>query len=53
MTIYKCDLCQKELTDKKDQVYISQGYILRGHYLCSTCGKPVLDFMGKHQFLEV
>lgn len=52
MTIYKCDLCQKELTDKKDQVYISQWYILRGHHLCGECGKPLLTFMEQHQLLE-
>jgi len=49
MTIYKCDLCQIGIADKKDRVYVSQWYIVRGHYLC---GKPVLDFMAQHQFLE-
>lgn len=52
MTIYKCNLCQIGIADKKDRVYVSQWYIVRGHYLCGTGGKPVLYFMAQHQLLE-
>lgn len=49
MRITKCDLCKKSI--KGDAVNAGVGFYSRAE-LCLSCGKPVLDFLKKHKFVE-
>jgi DNA-directed RNA polymerase subunit RPC12/RpoP len=51
MTVYKCDICKKEIKDKKSDITISQ--YLRSNIFCAKCAKPVTSFLEKHKLLEV
>lgn len=47
MTIHKCDICMKEIDLKKGSVNLGNNGYFSTYFLCSKCGKPVLDFMKK------
>lgn len=50
MDIKKCDLCQKEIKDRKK--YVSVRFIYDWTELCDDCGAPVLKFLQKNKFLN-
>jgi len=50
MNISKCDICKKAI--KGDTVRAGIG-ILREKDFCLRCGKPVLDFLRKHKFINI
>jgi len=52
MTITKCDICKKDITDEKPTVFVSDGHRLNGSVLCAVCGEPILAFMKKHHLLK-
>jgi len=49
MNISKCDICKKKL--KGDPVRAGIG-IFREKDFCFDCGKPILDFLKKHKFIN-
>jgi rRNA maturation endonuclease Nob1 len=49
MNIQKCDICKKSLKD--DPVRAGIG-ILKEKDFCLNCGKPILDFLKKHKFIN-
>lgn len=49
MNLTKCDICKKGI--KGDPVMAGMGYFV-GNDFCSKCGKPVLDFLKKHKFIN-
>lgn len=49
MNIQKCDICKKKL--KGDPVKAGVGYFGREDF-CFKCGKPILDFLKKHKFIN-
>ena len=50
MTVYKCDICKKEIKDEKSDVTVSQ--YLRSNIFCANCAKPIAIFLKKHKLLE-
>ncbi len=50
MNITKCDICKKEVKDKK---YVSAGV---GWFpkieACYECGAPIVEFLRKHKIIE-
>lgn len=50
MLVFKCDLCKKEIKDRKKLIKV--GINFPEFCLCSACGKPVLDFLKKNKLLE-
>ena len=47
MRVTKCDLCKKNISG--GPIVAGVGY-LRNKEFCGKCGKPVLDFLKKHDF---
>lgn len=50
MNIKKCDLCEKEIEDRKN--YVSVRFIYKWTELCEDCGAPVLRFLKKNKFID-
>ena len=51
MYIEKCDLCKKELKDRK-HVKIGYGSLFPNRALCDRCSKPILVFLKKNKLFE-
>ncbi|MFA4975507.1 MAG: hypothetical protein WC839_00830 [Candidatus Paceibacterota bacterium] len=49
MNIQKCDICKKNLKD--ESVKAGFGFYSSKDF-CLNCGKPVLDFLKKHKFID-
>ena len=49
MNTIKCDICKKVI--KGDPVKAGVG-IFRNKDFCLNCGKPVIDFLRKHKFID-
>ena len=49
MYVMKCDICKKKLKD--DPIRAGFGYFV-GNDFCSKCGKPLIDFLKKHKFIN-
>lgn len=49
MNLTKCDICRKSI--KGDPVKAGIGFFGREDF-CLKCGKPVLDFLKKHKFIN-
>ena len=49
MNIRKCDICKKGI--KGDPIKAGVGFWGREDF-CLNCGKPVLDFLKKHKFID-
>ncbi len=46
MTIYKCDMCGKDITTANDVVKVAvRTYGFLASESCASCGKPVVLFM--------
>jgi hypothetical protein len=52
MLIHKCELCKKEIG--REEPFVTLGYKSSiGHLsLCSACGRPVLNFLKRHELIE-
>ena len=49
MNITKCDICKKNLKDES----VRAGFSFFGAKdFCLSCGKPILDFLKKHKFIN-
>ncbi len=48
MTIYKCDICKKEIKGEE----ISIRHTFKSCMLCERCAKPVAAFLKKHKLLQ-
>ena len=44
MTIYKCDICKKQIKDNQE---ISIYERFHKSLLCLDCGKPIINFLKK------
>ena len=49
MNLTKCDICKKKL--KGDPVQAGIGFF-RNKDFCLSCGKPIVDFLKKHKFIN-
>ncbi len=49
MRITKCDICKKNISG--EPVMAGASYF-RNKEFCGKCGRPVLDFLIKHKFVE-
>lgn len=45
MLVTKCDICKKEVKDRKQVVFA--GIYLSQNSFCEKCGKPVVKFLNK------
>ena len=52
MTMEKCDICKKEIKDRKQKVSASHGGYLQHFEFCADCGKPIEKFLKKHKLLK-
>jgi len=50
MLITKCDLCKREIKDKKEMVTAGVGWDL--YSLCPRCGKPIVALLRKRKLLQ-
>jgi hypothetical protein len=51
MNIEICDICKTKITNKQT-VRAGFGGVFKSRRFCMACGKPVLDFLQKHGFLQ-
>jgi len=49
MRVTKCDLCKKDIKDKP--IVAGIGFFPDVE-LCEKCGKPIKDFLKKHNFVK-
>ncbi|HEX3100024.1 MAG TPA: hypothetical protein VHQ41_03585 [Patescibacteria group bacterium] len=48
MNIPKCDICKKKIDKAKGRFYISRTMAFDGYDICGDCGKPLQEFLKKH-----
>ena len=49
MRVITCDICNKKLTDKPIRAGV--GFFGEKDF-CSDCGKPIINFLKKHGFVN-
>ena len=49
MYVKKCDICNKNIKD--EPIRAGFGYFV-GNDFCLKCGKPIVDFLKKHKFIN-
>ena len=50
MIIHLCDICKKPIGHRQGAVSAGMGW--GGSTLCATCGKPIINFLKKHQLVD-
>jgi DNA-directed RNA polymerase subunit RPC12/RpoP len=51
MTIYKCDICKKEIKDTDKEISIFYR-MFRSYSLCAKCGQPVINYLKKNKLVD-
>jgi len=49
MNLTECNICKKKIKEKPVRAGID---VFRERDFCLKCGKPVLDFLKKHKFID-
>lgn len=53
MRITKCDICEKEISDKSESLYIGiKGKVYDTFEICGNCGKPIIKLLKTKKLLK-